>query len=55
MHRKFRMLQSVILNYSVCHYTAVFYIVVKLLDLDPQGLWFDPGVATVRSAQLLGH
>ena len=36
------MLQSVILNYSVCHYTAVFYIVVKLLDLDPQGLLFGP-------------
>ena len=26
-------------------------VVVKLLDLDPQGQWFDP---TIRSAQLLG-
>ena len=29
-------------------------VVVKLLNLDPQGRWFDPWWGTIRSAQLLG-
>ena len=43
-----------ILIYDLSANRATCSVVVKLMDLDPQGRWSFPGAATIRYARLLG-